>query len=109
MTIYNQIFPNTGIADWFYALLGLILHAVVKLKTGPLKQFKWSIFLEDFVAVWIISVITITICLGTLPSVFTDYNLLDSALIGYSSSSIFRTLLKQKLSKLGIPEDENSK
>lgn len=104
-SIYQSLFPNTGIADWFFALLGLLLHAVIKLKTVPLKQFKWKIFLEDFVAVWVISLMTITICLGTLPQVLEQYSLLDSALIGYSSSSMLRQFFKQKLSKLGIHDN----
>jgi hypothetical protein len=104
-SIYQSLFPHTGAADWFFALLGLILHAVIKLKTVPFKQFEWKIFLEDFLIVWIISLITITICLGTLPQVLERYSLLDSALIGYSSSSILRQLFKQKLSKLGINDN----
>lgn len=104
-SIYQSLFPHTGIADWFFALLGLLLHAVIKLRTVPLKQFKWKIFLEDFVAVWVTSITTIVICLGTLPQVLEQYSVLDSALIGYSSSSLLRQLLKQKLSKLGINDN----
>lgn len=104
-SIYQSLFPHTGISDWFFALCGLLLHAVIKLKTVPFKQFKWKIFLEDFVAVWIVSLISIVICLGTLPQVLEHYSLLDSALIGYSASSILRQLLKQKLSKLGINDN----
>lgn len=102
INIYNSIFPHTGIADWFFAIMGLLLHALMKLKTVPFKQFQWKIYLEDFVIVWFISLLTITICLGTLPQVLDNYSKLDSALIGYSSSSILRQLFKQKLSKLGI-------
>lgn len=104
-SIYQSLFPHTGIADWFFACCGLLLHAVIKLKTVPFKQFKWKIFLEDFIAVWIVSLMSIVICLGTLPHVLDHYSLLDSALIGYSSSSILRQLLKQKLSKLGINDN----
>lgn len=100
--LYHQIFPHTGLADWFYALLGLMIHAIMKLKTVPFKQFQWKIFLEDFIGVWALSVLSIILCLGTLPSVLDGYNQLDSALIGYSSSSMIRQLFKQKLSKLGI-------
>jgi len=101
-SIYQNVFPNTSLADWFFAMLGLLLHALIKLKTVPLKQFKWGIFLNDFLIVWTISFLTIMICLGTLPQVLEHYSLLDSALIGYSSSSILRQLFKTKLSKLGI-------
>ncbi len=103
--IYQSVFPNTSLADWFFACLGLLLHAVIKLKTVPIKQFKWSIFLNDFLIVWFIALLTITICLGTLPQVLERYSLLDSALIGYSSSSILRQLFKTKLSKLGINDN----
>lgn len=104
-SIYQSLFPNTGLTDWFFAFLGLLLHAVMKLKTVPFKQFKWSIFLNDFLIVWTISFLTIAICLGTLPQVLENYSLLDSALIGYSSSSILRQLFKTKLSKLGINDN----
>lgn len=105
LSIYNSLFPHTGISDWFFAFLGLLLHAVMKLKTVPLKQFQWKIYLDDFLIVWTISLLTIAICLGSLPQVINGYNLLDSALIGYSSSSILRQLFKQKLSKLGINDN----
>lgn len=104
-SIYQTLFPHTSIADWFFATLGLLLHAVIKLRTVPIKQFKWKIFLNDFLAVWVVSLMTIVICLGTLPQVLEQYSLLDSALIGYSSSSLLRQLLKQKLSKLGINDN----
>ena len=95
--IYRDLFPNTSSADWFFAFLGLFLHAAIKLKTVNYKQFRLHIFLEEFIIVWFISFLTIMICLGTLPQVLDRYSLLDSALIGYSSSSLFRTLFKQKL------------
>src|SRR5215510_12577620 len=104
-SIYQSLFPNTSLTDWFFAFLGLLLHAVIKLKTVPLKQFKWRIFLGDFLIVWTISFITIMICLGSLPQVLEHYSLLDSALIGYSSSSILRQLFKTKLSKLGVHDN----
>jgi hypothetical protein len=94
--LYITVFPHTGVSDWFFAFLGLLLHAVMKLKTVPLKQFQWRIFLNNFLFVWAIAFITIAICLGTLPSHLEHYSLLDSALIGYSSSSILRQLLKEK-------------
>lgn len=103
----KSMYPKVSIADWFFAFMGLALHAVVKLKTVPFKQFRWKIFLEDFVVVWLTSIMTIAICLGTLPYFFQGYSVLDSALVGYSSSSLLRSLLKQKLSKLGLNEDEN--
>ena len=103
--LYKTIFPHTGVSDWFFAFLGLMLHAVMKLNTVPDKQFQWRIFLNNFVMVWIMALITITICLGTLPSYLENYSLLDSALIGYSSSSILRQLFKQKLSNLGINDN----
>lgn len=102
---YNQLFPNTGLADWFYSILGLLVHALLKLKTVPLKQFRWRIFLEHFSPVWFVALISIAILLGTLPQVLEQYNLLDSALIGYSASSLLRQLFKTKLSKLGINEN----
>jgi hypothetical protein len=104
-SIYQNLFPHTGISDWFFAFLGLLLHAVMKLKTVPLKQFQWRIFLNDFLIVWTIAFLTIIICLGTLPTYLENYSHLDSALIGYSSSSILRQLFKQKLSNLGINDN----
>ena len=103
--LYKTIFPHTGVSDWFFAFLGLLLHAAMKLKTVPLKQFQWRIFLNNFLIVWIIASITIAICLGTLPTYLDNYSVLDSALIGYSSSSILRQLFKQKLTKLGIDDN----
>lgn len=101
---YTQVFPNTSWADWFYALLGLFVHTLLKLKTVPLKQFRWRIFIEHFIPVWFVALIHIVILVGTLPQVLEHYNQLDSALIGYSASSIFRQLFKTKLSKLGLNE-----
>ena len=104
-SIYQHLFPHTGSSDWFFAFLGLLLHAVMKLKNVPLKQFQWRIFFNNFFMVWAIASLTIAICLGTLPSYLDSYSVLDSALIGYSSSSILRQLFKQKLSKLGIDDN----
>lgn len=104
LEIYHSLFPKTGSADWFFAFLGLAFHAIIKLRTVPRKQFKWAIYLDEFLIVWFISLLTITICLGTLPQVLEHYSTLDSALIGYSSSSILRQLFKQKLSTLGLHE-----
>lgn len=103
--LYKTIFPHTGVSDWFFAFLGLLLHAAMKLKTVHLKQFQWHIFLNNFIIVWVIASITIAICLGTLPTYLENYSVLDSALIGYSSSSILRQLFKQKLTKLGIDDN----
>ena len=97
---YKHLFPHTSMADWFYALLGLCIHAILKLKTVPLKKFKWQIFLHDFLSVWAISIMTIAICLGTLPQVLDSYSVFDSAMIGYTSSSVFKQLVKTRLSKL---------
>lgn len=100
--IYNEIFPHTTMADWFYALLGLILHIGVKLSKVSFRHFKWRIFLGEFIPVWHFAVITIFILVGTLPQVMTNYNILDSALIGYSSSSIFKQLFKSKTGNLNV-------
>lgn len=94
--IYNEIFPKTTLSDWFYAFLGLMLHVVVKLKNVSFKNFKWKIFLGEFLPVWHFSLIAIFILVGTLPQVMTSYNVLDSALIGYASSSIFKQLFKHR-------------
>lgn len=100
--IYNEVFPHTTIADWFYALLGLLLHVIVKLKNVSFKHFKWRMFLGEFLPVWHFSIITIFILVGTLPQVMENYNVLDSALIGYSSSSIFKQLFKSKTGNLNV-------
>jgi hypothetical protein len=105
LELYKTIFSHTSVSDWFFAFLGLLLHAVMKFKTIPVKQFRWRIFFHHFFWVWVIALITITICLGTLPTYLTHYSLLDSALIGYCSSSILRQLFKQKLSNLGIHDN----
>jgi hypothetical protein len=96
LDIYHSIFPHTGIADWFFALLGLLVHVVVKLRHLKLSTINWKVFFQDYTIVWLISLITIAICLGTLPQVYSSYNTLDSALIGYSSSSLFKQLLKTR-------------
>ena len=100
--IYHEIFPHTTIADWFYALLGLLLHVAVKLKNVSFKHFKWKTFLGEFLPVWYFALIAIFILVGGLPQVMSDYNILDSALIGYSSSSILKQLFKSKTEKLNI-------
>jgi len=99
---FQHLFPHTDLRDWFFAFLGLILHVGMKLKNVPFKHFKWKIFLNDFCPVWFFSVVTIIICLGTLPQVMTDFSSLDAALIGYSSSSMFKQLFKTRISTLGI-------
>lgn len=100
--IYQEIFPHTTMADWFYALLGLLLHAVVKLKNVRFKDFKGKTFFGEFLPVWYFAFIAIFILVGGLPEVMTNYNVLDSALIGYSSSSIIKQLFKSKTEKLNI-------
>jgi len=99
---FQHLFPQTDCRDWFFALLGLILHVGMKLKNVPFRHFKWKIFLEEFVPVWFFTIVTIVICLGTLPQIMADFSTLDSALIGYSSSSIFKQLFKSRMSTLGI-------
>ncbi|MDP1800835.1 MAG: hypothetical protein Q8L81_05755 [Bacteroidota bacterium] len=100
--IYREVFPHTTMADWFYALLGLLLHATVKLKNVSLKHFKWRTFVGEFLPVWYFSLIAIFILVGGLPEVMSNYNVLDSALIGYSSSSIIKQLFKSKTENLNI-------
>lgn len=103
--IYYEIFPKTGLSDWFYALLGLMLHIVVKLKNVKFKNFRWKIFLGEFMPVWFFCMFSIVILVGTLPLVMTNYNGLDSALIGYASSSIFKQLFKTRIGNLNILTD----
>lgn len=100
--IYHSVFPHTSMADWFYALLGLLLHAFIKVKHLSFKNFKWKIFMGEFLPVWHFSVLTVFILLGALPQVMQNYSVLDSALIGYSSSSLFKQLLKSKTGNLNI-------
>jgi hypothetical protein len=94
--IYHQLFPHTGIADWYFALMGLLVHVLMKAKHIPFHRFKWRIFIGEFIPVWFLCAVTLIILLGILPVVWKNYNLLDSALIGYSSSSIFKQLLKNR-------------
>ena len=101
--MYREVFPHTGLGDWFYAFCGLLLHVIVKIQSVSFHHFKWRRFLEDFLPVWFYSLIAIVILVGVLPQVMPDYNLLDSALIGYSSSSIFKQLLKSKTPNLSKP------
>lgn len=102
--IYHDIFPQTGIADWYYAFFGLLFHAVLKLKNVTFERFKWKVFLGQFLPVWFFSLCTIVILLGALPQVLVNYSILDSALIGYSSSSLFKQLLKNRLGNLNVFE-----
>ena len=104
--IYHTLFPHIGMADWFYALLGMLLHGLVKIKNIPFKKFKLKIFLEDFMVVWGIAVLSVFICLGTLPMIFPGFSSLDSALIGYSSSSFLRALFKTRTKLIA---DESAK
>ena len=97
--IYSAVFPNTGIADWFLALMGLLLYYLVKLKNVKRENFRWKIWKRENLIPLVISLATIICCLAALPTVFTDYSLLDSLLTGYCSSSLFRTLLKTRQAK----------
>jgi hypothetical protein len=106
--LYNSFFPNTQLADWFFALLGLLVHVLVKLRHLKVSTINWKVFFKDYTTVWLISAITVIICLGTLPLVYPSYNTLDSALIGYSSSSLFKQLLKTRFnSELPIKSGES--
>ena len=100
--MYREVFPNTGLGDWIYAICGLLLHVIVKLKNVSFKHFKWKRFLGEFLPVWFYSLISIAILVGGLPQIMTNYNFVESALIGYSSSSMFKQLLKSKTSNLNI-------
>ena len=101
--MYRDLFPYTTKEEWFYALLGMLLYIGVKLKNVPFKNFRWKLFWAEFIPVWYFSSLTIIICLGTLPNLLQDFGSLDAALIGYSSSSLFKQLLKSRItSKLGI-------
>jgi len=100
--IYHQVFPKTTLSDWSYAFLGLLAHVLIKLKNIPWRKFKWKIFLGEFLPVWHFSLLTIFILIGALPQVMSNYSVLDSALIGYASSSIFKQLLKSKTGNLNI-------
>ena len=102
----SHLFPGVEARDWFFAFLGVLLHLIVKLKNIPFKHFKWPLFLEEFVPVWFFSLVTVVICMGTLPQLFANFSSLDAALIGYSSSSLFKQLLKQRLSKIGMKGEE---
>lgn len=102
VSTFQHLFPNTGYRDWFFSFLGLLLHLSLKLKNVPLKQFKWKILLDDFAPAWFFTIVTIVICLGTLPQVFVHYSALDSAFIGYSSASLFKQLFKTRMSTFGI-------
>lgn len=102
---YHEAFPQTGLSDWFYALLGLMLHVIVKLKNVSFKHFKWKVFLGEFLPVWFFCLISIVILVGTLPIVLSNYSGLDSALIGYASSSIFKQMFKSKIGNMNILMD----
>lgn len=103
---YHSLFPHVELRDWFFALLGVMLHVIVKIKNIPFRHFKLSLFLEEFVPVWFFSLTTVVICMGSLPQILDGFTALDAALIGYSSSSLFKQLLKTRMSRLGIkPKD----
>jgi hypothetical protein len=103
--IYNEVFPKTGLSEWFYALLGLLLHVVVKLKNVKFKHFKWRVFLGEFLPVWFFCLFSIVILVGTLPLVMANYSVLDSALIGYASSSVIKQMFKSKMGNLNVLTD----
>ncbi len=105
--IYHSLFPHTTGADWFYCLMGLVLHAYLKVKHLYWTTFKWKKFVTDFLPVWIYAVVCIVLCMGTLPQYLSNYGLLDSALIGYSSGSFFRNVLKQRAEQINVPLDED--
>lgn len=98
----HSLFPHVESRDWFFAFLGLLLHLSLKVKNIPFKHFKWKILFDEFIPVWFFSLVSIIICLGTLPQVLENYSPLDSAFIGYSASSLFKQLFKTRLSTLGI-------
>lgn len=100
--IYNEVFPQTKLADWFYALLGLLVHVAVKMKNVRWHEFNLKRFLGEFLPVWFFALMTIVICVGTLPVVMSNYSVLDSALIGYGSSSIFKQLFKGRRGNLNV-------
>lgn len=100
--IYNEVFPHTRMADWFYAFLGLMIHVAVKLKNVHWQEFKLKRFLGEFLPVWFFAIITIVICLGALPQLMSNYNVLDSALIGYGSSSMFKQMFKSRKGNLNV-------
>lgn len=104
--IYHNLFPHVELRDWFFAFLGILLHLIVKLKNIPFKHFKWPLFLEEFVPVWFFSIVTVFICMGSLPQVMSGFTSFDAALIGFSSSSLFKQLLKNRLSTIGIKEGD---
>ena len=100
--MYREVFPHTGLGDWFYALCGLLMHVIVKLKRVSVKHFKWKRFFGEFLPVWFYSCIAIVILVGGLPQIMTSYNVVESGLIGYSASSVFKQLLKTKTSNLNV-------
>ena len=100
--IYHDLFPGVELRDWFYALLGIMLHLVIKMKNIAYRRFRFKILLDEFIPVWFFSITTVIICMGVLPQVLTDFSAMDASLIGYSSSSVFKQLLKNRLSRLGL-------
>ena len=99
---YNSLFPQITWVDWFYCLLGLVLHAYLKIRHIDFKTFKLKVFINDFAPVWVYSVACIIICMGTLPTYIGSYNHLDSALIGYSCGSFFKQLFKERIDAIGL-------
>lgn len=96
LNIYHELFPKTGIADWFYAFAGVILHVLLKIKNIPWERFDLRIWLHHNILSVVYSLITIFICLSILPTVYAGYNGFDSVLIGYCSNSLFKQLLKNR-------------
>ncbi len=106
MEVYHQLFPHITYADWVFCLLGLALHCLMKIKHINWYDFNILRFVRDFLPVWIYSVVTIILCLGTLPVYLAGYSVFDSALIGYTAGSLFRNLLKQRSDQLKVKSDK---
>ena len=106
--IYHSLFPHITIADWFYCILCLAFHNWMKVKHISLKDFKMEVFINDFAPVWIYSMVSIIICLGTLPYYIGSYSHLDSALIGYSSGSLFKQMFKDRAIQIGLGNEQKN-
>lgn len=96
MNIYSDLFPHTGIADWFYAFAGVMLHVLLKIKNIPWEKLDWKVWIKHNLLGVIYTAITIVIMLGILPSVFANYNAVYSLFVGYSFNSMFKQLLKTR-------------
>jgi len=98
--LYFQLFPNTAPLDWFLALMGFILHHLLKFRHIPIKQFDWDVWKNDNLFSVILSILTILLCLSFIPLVYSDYSALDSLLIGASSTNIIHQIIKRRETKL---------